>query len=268
MVPVIVRLPAGNQFVTLRAMNSEFHSEFHEEIDFLRAKLTWSDEIQVGGIRASVEQIIHGLEGHLTEERRARLGEVVAQRSLHVVPVLENIYDRGNVSAVMRSSEAFGFLRMCLVDRPGGRFKAANRVTRGAEKWLDVRSFTSPSAAAAELKSEGYQIWATDLNTSHSIDDLDWTRPTAIVLGNEKDGVSPEMLDLADGRFRIPMQGFSQSFNISVAAALVFYHARKQARGLGAGACLTGVQRRQVLANYYLRCFDNPEGMLMRGQAL
>lgn len=238
------------------------NSEKPEDIDFRKARLTWSDEIQVGGLSASAEQIIGWFQGHLTEERRARLDEVVAQRSLHVVPVLENIYDRGNVSAVMRSSEAFGFLRMYLVDQPGARFKAANRVTRGAEKWLDVKSFSSPAEAVTDLKARGYQVWATDLNTPYSIGDVDWTRPTAIVLGNEKDGVSPEMLKLADGRFRIPMQGFSQSFNISVAAALIFYHAGLQARGLGTTAFLTESQRRQVLANYYLRCFDNPEGIL------
>lgn len=236
--------------------------EIENDIDFKRAKLTWSESIQVGEVQTTASQIISWLSTHLTDERRARLDEVVAQRSLHVVPILENIYDRGNVSAVMRSSEAFGFLRMYLVDEPGARFKAANRVTRGAEKWLDVKSFGDPSSAVKDLKSQGYQIWATDLNTQHSIDDLDWTKPTAIVLGNEKDGVSPEMLKLADGRFRVPMQGFSQSFNISVAAALIFYHARLQARALGDKAYLNEEQRRQVLANYYLRCFDNPEGIL------
>lgn len=243
-------------------MNSKQDQELAEEIDFVRARLTWSENIQVGDVRATAADIVAWLGSHLTDERRARLDEVVAQRSLHVVSVLENIYDRGNVSAVMRSSEAFGFLRMCLVDRPGARFKAANRVTRGAEKWLDVKSFTNPLDAVKDLKSQGYQIWATDLNTPHSIDDLDWSRPTAIVLGNEKDGVSPEMLKLADGRFRIPMQGFSQSFNISVAGALIFYHARLEARKLGGKAYLNEDQRRQVLANYYLRCFDNPEGIL------
>jgi tRNA (guanosine-2'-O-)-methyltransferase len=125
----------------------------------------------------------------------------------------------------MRSFEAFGFLRMHLIDAPGARFKAANRVTKGAEKWLDVRPHPTPRSAVEELRRDGYQIWATDLDTDRSISDIDWSKPTAIVLGNEKDGVSPEMKSLVDGRFRIPMLGFSQSFNISVAGALIFYHA-------------------------------------------
>lgn len=198
----------------------------------------------------------------MTDERVERLDTIVNQRSLRVAAVLENIYDRGNVSAVMRSFEAFGFLRMDLVDQPGARFKAANRVTRGAEKWLDVQTHSSAREAVKDLKSQGYQIWATDLNTEHSIRDIDWQKPTAIVLGNEKDGVSPEMLSLVDGRFKVPMLGFSQSFNISVAAALIFYHARLELDKSGAVG-LSEPERQSVLANYYLRCFENPEKLLM-----
>lgn len=216
----------------------------------------------VGEKAATATQIIEALQDHMTPERKARLDEIVAQRSLHVMPVLENIYDQGNVSAVMRSSEAFGFIGMYLIDKPGARFKAANRVTKGADKWLDVRPHQSPESAVADLKKRGYQIWATDLDTQHSIDTLDWSRPIAVVLGNEKDGVSPEMKSMVDGTFRIPMLGFSQSFNISVAAALVFYHAHLEIRKLGPQALLSEAERRQVLANYYLRCFENPEALL------
>lgn len=224
--------------------------------------VTWSDSIHIDGLQISANRIIEVLGPMMTEERHARLSDVVGKRSLNLVPVLENIYDRGNVSAVMRSAEAFGFLKMCLVDLPGARFKAANRVTRGAEKWLDVKGFSSPGSAVEHLKSSGYQIWATDLDTNVSIDDLDWSRPTAIVLGNEKDGVSPEMKSMVDGTFRIPMLGFSQSFNISVAASLIFYRAHLEMRRLGDKAFLSADQRRQLLANYYLRCFDNPAALL------
>jgi len=234
----------------------------NQNLDFRRARLTWADRLKVGAQEATVDQIIDLLPPHMTDERRARLEEVVNQRSLHVVPVLENIYDQGNVSAVMRSSEAFGFISMYLVDQPGAKFKAANRVTKGAEKWLDVRPFSSPADAARDLKGRGYQIWATDLNTPHSIDTLDWSKPLAFVLGNEKDGVSDEMKALCDGTFRIPMLGFSQSFNISVAAALILYRAHLEVRALGPTARLSQQERRQVLANYCLRCFDNPEALL------
>jgi tRNA (guanosine-2'-O-)-methyltransferase len=246
----------GGPFVTVRKMDAI------EDLDFTRARLSFSDRLTVGSMQVSCEQIIETLGPMLTSERQARLEQVVQMRTRHMVPVLENIYDRGNVSAVMRSAEAFGFLSLHLIDLPGAKFKAANRVTRGAEKWLDVRLHPSPESSVQELRARGYQIWATDLNTEHSIDDLDWSKPTAVVLGNEKSGVSPAMCALADGRFRLPMLGFSQSFNISVAAALVFYRAHLELRNLGPETRLAANERLQVLAEYYLRCFDNPEALL------
>ena len=233
-----------------------------QDLDFRRSRITWSDSIRVGDMVLPPHRIIELLAPHLTDERRVRLEQVVSTRSLQMVSVLENIYDRGNISAVMRSSEAFGFLQMALVDKPEAKFKAANRVTKGAEKWLDVMSFRSPEESVAHLHQRGYQVWATDLDTQDSIDTLDWSRPLAIVLGNEKDGVSPEMRRLVDGRFRIPMLGFSQSFNISVAAALLFYRAHLEHRQLNGRQYLSPLERDQVLANYYLRCFDNPEALL------
>lgn len=229
--------------------------------DFKKSRLHWGDTFRFDrDLEVGAEDVVRLLADNMTIERRVRLDEVVSQRSLHLVPVLENIYDRGNVSAAMRSCEAFGFLQMYLVDQPGAKFKAANRVTKGADKWLDVNAFSSAGAAVDDLHARGYQVWATDLDTQDSIDTLDWSKPIAIVLGNEKDGVSEDMRARVDGRFRIPMLGFSQSFNISVAAALIFYRAHLESRGRGGG--LTDTQRLQVLANYYLRCFDNPAAIL------
>lgn len=208
------------------------------------------------------EHVLNTLGPLMTDDRRQRLDEVAALRSLRLTAVLENIYDRGNVSAVMRSFEAFGFLEMHLVDQPGAKFKAANRVTRGAEKWLDVHKHQCSRDCVETLRARGYQIWATDLNTQYSITNIDWSKPTAIVLGNEKDGVSSEMLGSVDGTFRVPMLGFSQSFNISVAAALIFYHARREFDQLPGQGSVSEDQKRQILVNYYLRCFDNPEKLL------
>ncbi len=145
---------------------------------------------------------------------------------------------------------------MHLIDPPGAKFKAAKRVSKGAEKWLDVHLHNSPSNSLSELRKDGFKVYATDLNTDKTIDDLDFSKPIAIVLGNENEGTSKEMIDAVDGTFRIPMFGFSQSFNISVAAALIFYHARQKIKS---GLDKDSPRYAQVLANYYLRCFDAPE---------
>lgn len=223
---------------------------------FSKRKLILTDKIRVGNRNVSVDAIIERLSPVLTEHRRENLERVIASRSFHLVTVLENIYDRGNISAVMRSADAFGFLQMHLVDKPDAKFKAANRVSKGTEKWLDVHLHSTPDSAVSALKARGYQIYATDLDTDITIETLDFSKPTAIVLGNEKEGVSKEMLAQVDGKFRIPMYGFAQSFNISVAGALILYHARRViADRIPPGSALF----KQVLANYCLRCFDSPE---------
>jgi tRNA (guanosine-2'-O-)-methyltransferase len=223
---------------------------------FSKRKLILANEIRVGNRNISADAIIERLEPILTEHRREGLERVISNRSFHLVTVLENIYDRGNVSAVMRSADAFGFLQMHLVDKPGTKFKAANRVSKGTEKWLDVHVHSSVDSVVSSLKSKGYRIFATDLDTDVTIEQIDFTQPMAIVLGNEKDGVSKEMLNKVDGKFRIPMYGFAQSFNISVAGALVLYHARRVIQNrVEPGSELF----KQILANYCLRCFDSPE---------
>lgn len=232
-----------------------FDPRSSEEI-FSRRRLTLADRLEVGGREVEIDRIIERLQGILTPERMAKLQGVIRNRSFQMVSVFENIYDRGNISAAMRSADAFGFMRVHLVDAPGAKFKAANRVSKGAEKWLDVHLHSSATQACSALRSDGYRIFAADLNTDRGIGDIDFRRPVAIVLGNEKDGVSEEMKRLADGCFRIPMYGFSQSFNISVAAALVFYHARLSNPALVEP---NSAIYRQILANYCLRCFDSPE---------
>lgn len=155
---------------------------------FSKRKLLLQNQIRVGNKDVSIDAIIERLSPFLTEHRKETLLDVISKRSFQMVTVLENIYDRGNVSAVMRSADAFGFMQLHLVDQPGTKFKAANRVSKGTEKWLDVHLHSSPKQAVSELKSKGYQIYATDLDTTNTIDSIDFSKPTAIVLGNEKDG--------------------------------------------------------------------------------
>lgn len=234
-----------------------------EEIiqNFEKKHLVLNSDIQIGDHSVSPAWVTEHLSPLLTDDRVGRLQDVAKNRSFHLVPVLENIYDRGNVSAVMRSAEGLGFIRMMLVESELAKFKAANRVTRGAEKWLDLDIVRTPTEAVKKLKAQGYQVVATDLNTPNTVADVDFTKPTAVVLGNEKDGVSPEMLSLVDQSFKIPMTGFSQSFNISVAASVLFYHVAWTQRE-NPKLKVTDKEAEAVFANYVLRTFDNPESII------
>lgn len=221
---------------------------------FSQSKVPLENTLHVGLKTVSVDAVIRTLEPMVTSERMEKLKNVVARRHPNVVTVLENIFDRGNVSAVMRTAEALGFYRFSIVEPPKARFKAANRVTKGAEKWLDVQVYSNVRAALDPLKAQGYQIVGTDLNATQDVSEIAWDIPTAFVIGNEKDGISEEMKAYVDRRVKLPMVGFSQSFNLSVAAGMILYQAFQKG-----SPAPNKQQYEQIYASYLLKCFDNPE---------
>jgi tRNA (guanosine-2'-O-)-methyltransferase len=207
----------------------------------------------------------------LTSQRRSRIDEVVEHRNFSTAVVLEGIYDRGNVSAVMRTAEGLGFANFHVIETQE-RFKEANRVTQGADKWVEVKKWKTTKDAVKTIKDQGYQLVVTTLEASKPIEQVDFTVPTALVLGNEKDGASQEMIAAADQRIIIPMNGFVQSFNISVAGAVSLYHIyRQRIDRLGRNGDLSEEQKQILKALYYLRTQDSAPDVLERfleGRAL
>jgi tRNA (guanosine-2'-O-)-methyltransferase len=225
------------------------------------------DPFLIGGIPFSAADIVRILGPMLLPSRRARIDETVAGRTYSIVPVLEGLYDRGNVSAVLRTAEALGFQSVHVIDS-SMKFKEANRVTQGAEKWLDLHLWPGTVAGLAHLKRLGYRIAVTHFEGATPIDAVDFNIPTAVLFGNEKDGVSNTALDAADLRMVIPMPGFTRSFNISVAAALCLYHIRQaRLRQQDGSGDLDPECRRRLTASYYLRSLPHAERVLLRGQA-
>ncbi len=217
--------------------------------------------LAVGGRRLPPAQILETLAPHLTEARRARIDAVVARRTYGVMPVVEGLVNTGNVSAVMRTAEAMGCQRFHVVTSGEATYKQSERTSRGAEKWLDLWPWERPEACAAHLKARGYRIAALHL-AEHAvpIEGLDFTGKTALVFGNERDGVSGAMQAAADVCCVIPLAGFTESFNVSVAAALALYHARRdrQARS-GRHADLTPAEQEMLRARFYLRSVRRAE---------
>lgn len=206
------------------------------------------------------EQVVEKLTPQLTESRREKIQKVVSHRVQSFQPVFENIYDRGNISAAMRSAEAFGFYKFHIIEQPDAKFKAANRVSQGTEKWLDIQKYSNTKSCIEKLKSQGLKVYVTHLDTdSIDIDEVDFTQPTALMFGNEKDGISQEALELCDGSVVIPMKGFAQSFNISVAAALSFYHVYSyRLRHQLPESDLDEAEKLYLKALYYSKSVKNP----------
>ncbi len=168
------------------------------------------------------------LEQFMTERRKARLQEVLSHRTRNLVLVLEDIFDPHNASACIRSSEAMGLqeLHVAALNLP---FKPNPGVTNGAEKWLDIIRHDSVEDCISHLHGRGFTVAAGVLDEGAlPIQELSFDRPVALVFGNEHEGLSPAMAAACDHRFYIPMYGFSQSFNISVASALAVHYAVNQ----------------------------------------
>lgn len=209
------------------------------------------------GLSMSAKAIHEHITPLLTPSRQEKIQQVVEERCFSIPVVLEGIYDRGNISAVMRSGEAFGFANYHVIETQE-RFKEANRVTQGADKWIETRKWKSTKDCVKHLKDRGYRICTTSLNAKKLIQDIDWSIPSALVLGNEKDGVSEEMLSSSDETFIIPMSGFVQSFNISVAGALCLYQIwLSRTQRLGRNGDLSPVEKEILRALYVLRTQDS-----------
>jgi tRNA (guanosine-2'-O-)-methyltransferase len=209
-------------------------------------------------------QVIDSLGENIQPRRRTRIAEVVAGRTCSVTPVLEGLYDRGNVSAVLRTSEALGYQSVHVIESQA-QFKEANRVTQGADKWLDLHRWETTRACMAVLRAQGYRIYAMCMEDAVPIGEIDFTQPSALVFGSEMDGVSKELLQLADGRVVVPMGGFTGSFNISVAAALALYHIREdRIRRQGFHGDLSLVERERLTAHFYLKAVSAGAKILSR----
>ncbi|MCB1247314.1 MAG: RNA methyltransferase [Acidimicrobiia bacterium] len=173
---------------------------------------------------------------HLTPDRIAAIEEVLANRTDTLAVVIEGMVDVGNVSAVMRTADGFGVLEVHTID-VAGSYKRSKRTTQGADKWIDRHRWESTSACYEHLRRRGFVIAAAAIaDTALPIAETDLTSPTALVFGNELDGLSREAVDGADCIVAVPMLGFVESFNISVAVAVVLYEAVRQRTTLGGSA--------------------------------
>ncbi|OFZ30157.1 MAG: RNA methylase [Bdellovibrionales bacterium RIFCSPHIGHO2_01_FULL_40_29] len=211
---------------------------------------------------ADVAAIMEHIFPILTPERQKKILQVTRERCFDVSVVLENIYDRGNTSAVMRTGEGLGFADFHVIET-FDKFKESNRVTQGADKWVEVKKWKSTAEAIEHFKKNKIRICVTSLEAAKPIHEVDFSTPIALVLGNEKSGISKEILEAADERVIIPMPGFVQSFNISVAGALCLYQIyQNRLRTLGKNADVTEEQIQILNAQYALRTLDSAVDIL------
>jgi tRNA (guanosine-2'-O-)-methyltransferase len=157
--------------------------------------------------------------------------EVLERRQPDLTVVIENVHDPHNVSAVLRSCDAVGIATVHLVYTVEERPELSRGVSGSAIRWLEIVNHESIADCYEALRRDGFTIYATHLDENRvELFDLDLTRPTALVFGNEQRGVSDEAVAGADATMIIPMMGMVQSLNISVACAVTLYEALRQRR--------------------------------------
>jgi len=166
----------------------------------------------------------------MTPERKKRLTDVLNCRQHDLTVVLENVFDPHNISAVMRTCDAIGIQDIFVLNTIIPRHKKwGTRSSSSAYKWLTVHQFEDTKACFIELRRRYEKIYTTHLaSDAIGLFEMNLTRSTALVFGNEHSGVTEECRTLADGNFLIPQVGIIQSLNISVACAVTLYEAFRQ----------------------------------------
>lgn len=164
-----------------------------------------------------------------TPERTAKIRRVLRHRQKGLTLILSNIHDPHNVSAIYRSCDAFGVPEVQLHYTTTAFPVLGAKTSASARKWVKSRRHTDMQAMTASLHEQGFSILATSCSpNAKSLYEYDLTQPVAFVLGNEHSGVEPEFVPLVDGEVFIPMFGMIQSFNVSVAAAILLAEAARQ----------------------------------------
>mgnify|MGYP006200765719 CR=1 FL=1 len=167
------------------------------------------------------QDLLTYLEGFITENRKEGFLRVLKNRTKHFTVAMEDVFQLHNTSAVMRSCEVFGIQELNVIEQKFGK-SIDKEIAMGAEKWVDINRFSSIQDCITNLKKKGYQIIATTPhNDSCLLHEFDITKPSALFFGTERDGLSEEVMQQADGFLKIPMVGYTESLNISVSAAII-----------------------------------------------
>jgi len=174
-------------------------------------------------------RLIKYLEQFITTERLELFHKLLNQRTRYITVVLEDIYQSQNASAVLRTADCFGIQDVHIIENKN-KYQINPDVALGASKWLNLVKYNQQKnntlEAISHLRQKGYRSVATTPHTQDvSLEDFDLTQgKTALFFGTELKGLSNEMIDHADEFLKIPMFGFTESFNISVSAAIILHH--------------------------------------------
>lgn len=206
------------------------------------------------------------LKPFVTANKKQLVEEVLLQRTRFMSVVLEDIYKPHNASAVMRTCDCLGVQDLHIIENVK-EYHVNPYVVRGASQWLTFKHYKDKENNTKDclhaLKNSGYQIVATSVGSDViPLDDFELTRKSAFVFGNEHSGVSVEVLEEADVRLKVPMYGFTESYNLSVSAAIILNQARRQIADSLINWQLSEVDKTELRLAWYKEIVKNAEVIL------
>lgn len=194
----------------------------------------------------------------LNEKRIDRIDDILSKKQPDLQVMLDNVHSSQNLSAIIRSADAVGVLDIYYTTKEDRSLRIHKTITQGAHRWTHRYRMHDDHKVAfiKEKKEQGFQVVVTQLEErAVSFREVDYTRPTLLVMGNEKEGVSTDIVDLADKVIIIPMQGMVQSLNVSVATGLILYEAQRQLEDAGRydTSVLTEEKKEEIKAEWIYR---------------
>lgn len=206
------------------------------------------------------------LSDFISENKKDRMEEVLGQRTRHLTVVLEDIFKPHNASAVLRTCECFGIQDVHIVEQRNS-YDVNPYVTRGSAKWLTIHKYDHPNhhnieTCFEQLRKNKYQIVATSPIGTQTIKDIPIDRKTALVFGTEETGISQYIEDNADNLVQIPMYGFTESFNISVSAAILLETFVERLKMSDTKWELTNTEKNALKFEWYKGCIKHSEALI------
>lgn len=196
------------------------------------------------------------LKNFITEEREQRFLEKIRNRTEYITVVLEDLFQKHNSSAVIRSCDCFGIQNVHIIENKN-TFSTSRDVDMGSSKWLSIKQYNktlnNTTSAINELKAQGYRIVATTPHHNDTLlDDFDINNgKIALLFGTELTGLSETALDLADEYLKIPMFGFTESLNISVSVAIILHFLTNKLHNSDIAWQLDKTSEKEVLYQWY-----------------
>ena len=214
------------------------------------------------------QELLTYLEHFITEERKERFLQVISARTNHFTVAMEDVFQMHNTSAVVRTCEVFGVQQAHSIEgRFGKRLDA--KIAMGAQKWVDVFRYNDTQSCIDALRAQGYQIVATTPHKdAYLLNDFDISKKSAFFFGTEKEGLSEQVLSQADTYLKIPMVGFTESLNISVAVAIVLQQLTDKLRRSQVAWQITDEERLRTLINWTKTSIRNVKDVLKRYEEL